>query len=138
MKNKLRNKFYYKFEDLYTFIQSITPEIRIKGYKLIYGIPRGGLIPAIMLSHSTGIPVIVSQAFPPVPDKTKILVVDDIFDTGETINRCLKDCSVFTSNVNVMCPIVRVNVTNDYEDVVSYFDKELYDDRYVVFPWEVE
>ncbi len=59
-------------------------------YQGIYGIPRGGLIVAVMLSHLTGIPVVL--------DKRKlgkrILVVDDIADTGKTLERFLKDKSV--------------------------------------------
>ena len=49
----------------------------------IYGCPRGGLIPAVMLSHKLGLPLII--------DESKItewtLIVDDICDTGETFRK---------------------------------------------------
>ena len=48
----------------------------------IYGVPRGGLVPAVYLSHRLGIPMVSS---PDRPGDT--LVVDDILDTGLTYRR---------------------------------------------------
>ncbi len=47
----------------------------------IYGIPRGGLVVAVALSHSLGLPVLVNR------ERVTILtlVVDDISDTGKTL-----------------------------------------------------
>ena len=53
--------------------------------KNIYGVPRGGLIPAVMLSHLTGLPLITSSRF--ISNET--IVVDDIIDTGHTLKRLL-------------------------------------------------
>lgn len=43
--------------------------------KCVYGIPRGGYIPAVYLSHRLGIPIGTERPF---------LLVDDISDTGNT------------------------------------------------------
>lgn len=47
----------------------------------IYGIPRGGLVVAVALSHSLGLPVLVNR------ERVTILtlIVDDISDTGNTL-----------------------------------------------------
>lgn len=63
---------------------------RLKSSKIlaenIYGIPRGGMIPAVILSHQLGLPIITQQRF--ISKNT--IVVDDIVDTGETLLRILK------------------------------------------------
>lgn len=46
----------------------------------IYGIPRGGLIPAVMLSHKTGLPLVQTIG-------KDTLVVDDICDSGVTMSK---------------------------------------------------
>ena len=46
----------------------------------IYGIPRGGLIPAIMLSHRTDLPLVNTIG-------KNTLVVDDMSDSGVTLEK---------------------------------------------------
>ena len=69
------------------FIEEIVDEIRDakKEYSNVYGIPRGGLITAVMLSHCLDIPVITDSSL--ITKKT--LVCDDISDSGETLERLL-------------------------------------------------
>ena len=58
----------------------------------IYGIPRGGLIPAVMLSHRLKIPIFEEPRVRP------IFIVDDIADTGKTLKsfRNLEDVYIIT------------------------------------------
>nr|BDD48328.1 phosphoribosyltransferase [Candidatus Omnitrophota bacterium] len=58
--------------------------IRASGKKFdyIYGVPRGGFIPAVILSHSLNIPIISN--FLDGKDGT-VLIVDDLVDTGKTV-----------------------------------------------------
>ena len=54
------------------------------GIKYIHGLSRGGLIPAVMLSHKLDIPYINHpSSFP----KENVLIVDDIADSGLTLDR---------------------------------------------------
>src|SRR3990167_4454373 len=54
--------------------------------KNIYGLPRGGLILAVALSHQLDLPLLF--------DKKKInketIIVDDISDSGQTLTKLLK------------------------------------------------
>ena len=50
----------------------------------IYGLPRGGLIPAVMLSHQLGIPMAKGDIGP------NTLIVDDICDSGETLDKFVR------------------------------------------------
>lgn len=66
------------------FISELYQYNRIKN---IYGIPRGGLILATILSHRLNLPIIF--------DKTKIkqhtLIVDDLADTGRTFRNLTRN-----------------------------------------------
>ena len=59
----------------------------IRTWKGVYGPPRGGLIPAVYLSHQLGIPLV--ETVPKLPyearDRSLYLVVDDICDSGKTL-----------------------------------------------------
>ena len=44
----------------------------------IYGIPRGGLIPALLLSYRTGLPMLLAPA-------KDCIIIDDIADSGKTL-----------------------------------------------------
>lgn len=83
---------YFNFD-----IQNILEQIK-KEYDYVVGIKRGGLIPAVCISHSLGIPMYSldwsNRDYPTHNDvqkilqpSSKILLVDDICDTGETIIR---------------------------------------------------
>lgn len=54
----------------------------------IYGVPRGGLIPATILSHIMGIPLLTDEdeAKEAMHYGAQVLVVDDINDTGKTMS----------------------------------------------------
>ena len=62
----------------------------------IYGLPRGGLPIAVSLSHTLKLPLLMNYYDRKVVTHKKILVVDDIADTGET----LED---FDNKHNVIC-----------------------------------
>lgn len=53
------------------------------GFNAVYGIPRGGLFVAAQLSYLLDIPLLLD--WKKIDDKT--LVVDDIYDTGATIDK---------------------------------------------------
>jgi len=50
----------------------------------IYGLPRGGLIPAVILSHKLNIPLFKTGTDVLIGS---VLIVDDICDTGETLEK---------------------------------------------------
>jgi len=66
-------------------IPKIAEWAKERHFQSVYGIPRGGLVIAVALSHALDIPVIISKN-----DITKrTLIVDDIVDTGGTMERLL-------------------------------------------------
>ena len=146
----------------------------------VVGLTRGGLQPAVMISHYFGIPCetlkvslrdgdqsesnlwMAEHAFGYVPESDRgdsgtqtdpayrknILIVDDINDTGATLqwikedwpSGCLPNHAAWPAvwNRNVRFAVVVNNSSSNYKDVdYSAMDiNKLEDPCWVVFPWE--
>ena len=61
-------------------VNSIYKKCKNKNLDGIYGFPRGGLCLAVALSHSLGLPILEKP-------KNNCLIVDDIYDTGYTLEK---------------------------------------------------
>ena len=61
-------------------IFSISKQCKGKNFEGVYGFPRGGLCLAVALSHSLRLPLLGEP-------KNNCLIVDDIYDTGYTLER---------------------------------------------------
>lgn len=81
----------------------------------VYGMPRGGLVLAVALSHRLLVPLLLEP-------RIGALWVDDIVDTGLTIRNALKG----------MTYAAWINKSSDY-DVIS---AQTCGDEWVIFPWE--
>jgi hypoxanthine phosphoribosyltransferase len=103
--------------------QIIAAEVKHVDY--IYGVPRGGLIPAVILSHLTGIPLIED-----VGNQTKnVLVVDDVNDTGKTVTQYHNHYPY-----NETAVLFERSTTFEKSDIVGVIVE---DDEWLVMPWEV-
>ena len=94
----------------------------------VAGIPRGGLIPAVMFSHTLGIPYISYSSAKQLSkmDRKRTLVIDDICDTGLT----LKEAITYDFHTAALS-------TRTGSAVTPTFSGEFIDhDRWLVFPWE--
>ena len=99
-----------------------------KEYDVIYGIPRGGLIPSVMLSHVLETPIIHSIKSKFERRFNKILVLDDIVDSGKTLSECYDQYDTATVFLKRSCQIIP-----------TYYIEEglIPDDEWIMFPWEV-
>ena len=114
-------KKYYSWEDIDEHMEMLSLDIMKSGvnFNKIHGIKRGGLIPAVMLSHILNTPI--SDIIDPYT-----LVVDDICDTGETLN----------SYKELKCPIATIHYKRS-AIIEPTFWRELVDDEtWIVYPWE--
>lgn len=116
------NKVYYSWENIDNLVLNLAKSISKSNTKFsgIHGVERGGLIPAVMLSHILGIPY-----------STKInantLVIDDICDSGETLNNLT---AIHTAVLS-------------YKPHTSIFKPDFYGeefkrDEWINYPWEKE
>jgi hypoxanthine phosphoribosyltransferase len=110
--------------NLYNFILGSKKE-----YELIAGVTRGGLIPAVMLSHKLDIPIIAIDPNDILDTGIKTLVVDEIYDTGLTIKHLLSRNPAID---------VAVIVSKDKHAPVNYVGSYIDIEDWIVFPWETE
>ena len=90
----------------------------------IYGLHRGGYIPAVMLSHRLGLPLLKELS---PSNQDKVLVVDDIADTGETLeNTCVE-------LLNEVIFTLHKHERSSIEPDFYVFEKG---DDWIVYPWE--
>jgi len=62
----------------------------IKNYDYVYGIPRGGLIPATIMSYQLNIPILTTEGDllgAIHADHKRVVIVDDILDSGKTFDK---------------------------------------------------
>lgn len=108
-------KLFINWEQIQENIEKINPDI-FKKYQNIYGVPRGGLIPAVLISHQFGIPLTLEPG-------ENTLIIDDICDTGGTIqNMVLDTLCLYKRSTSKLNP--------------TYFIEEIYTEEWLVFPWE--
>ena len=95
-------------------------------FKGIYGIERGGLVLAVMLSHRTGIPYL--STLDSVFGKS-FIVVDDIADTGKTLDKF--------SQLEVAKHAYYVTIHQHQQTIFQpnyyVFEKK---GKWIVYPWE--
>jgi len=118
MSLKIGNKVFVYWDDISVLVDELCNTITSSGVQIksITGIERGGLIPAVMISHKLNIPY-----------TTKInkdtLVVDDICDSGETLKNI----------------VAGYTATLHYKKTASFtpdfYSKEV-GDEWIVYPWE--
>jgi len=96
--------------------------------QFITGVPRGGLIPAVLMSHRFGIPYIGLEAAKTLPGdlKKKVLVIDDIADSGNTLAQIERH--------NFQTATLARRYSSTYTP--SMVGQDIRDDHWLVFPWE--
>ena len=115
---KVGNKVFVYWDDITILVDELCNTIATSGVQIksITGIERGGLIPAVMISHKLNIPYV-----------TKInkhtLVIDDICDSGETLKNI----------------VAGYTATLHYKKTASFtpdfYSKEV-GEEWIVYPWE--
>lgn len=98
-----------------------------KDFKGVYGIPRGGVILAVMLSHKLDLPYIENFNYV----NSNILIIDDIADTGETLKKYKKHPLSEKSYIVTIHEHKQSIIKPDY----SVINKR---DKWIVYPWETE
>lgn len=153
----------YSYEQMRQDLLSIVDTINGDLWKpdVILGITRGGLIPAVMLSHHFNVMMIpinlsfrdfksdltrvddeINHSVNLNPSKFKnILVVDDILDSGETLKQLKDIFNVYPKfeDFDIRCATLFYNVTNEAGLTPEYYaqkiDKSVKND-WITFPAE--
>ena len=114
------NKIVLSWDDIEVLVDKLCERILFETPTVdsVTGIARGGLIPAVMVSHKLGLPY-VDYALP------NTLVIDDIADSGATL---LKAPGVYTAVLH-------------YKPHTSCFKPSIWaedykGDKWLLYPWE--
>ena len=113
------SKLGYLVEEL-----AIKVNLELQGINYIHGLSRGGLIPAVMLSHKLKIPYVDSIVN---LNPTEVLIVDDIADSGKT----LKKWSDYRTAV------LHYKPHSSLVNPTIHATKHTTDD-WIIYPWERE
>jgi hypoxanthine phosphoribosyltransferase len=147
--------FHISHERFLEEIESLAKALEADSWKPDYlvGIGRGGLAPAVYLSHRTGLPLLtvdhstgdhgfggelLDKLAAKIGSGARILIVDDINDSGATINYLRSAIEAKTSEpeglrVAVLVHNIRSQARAEYHG--SEIDRAV-DKRWYVFPWE--
>ncbi len=120
-------KNFLDWKDIDDAIEELATNISKSKIKItaIGGLPRGGLIPAVMLSHKLDISFVSQASMAGV--NGNILIVDDICDSGKTLKRFKYESNVYTATLHYKSnAIVEPN----------FWWKLASNDEWIVYPWE--
>jgi len=115
------------YAEVHELVEVICTKIGDKNYTGVYGIPRGGLVPAALIAYRLNIPL---AGFGNI--NKNVLVVDDGINTGATISNDVYsfcDKAVLTLNISLFKAYYLAKVARPI-----YVGKEITD--YVTYPWE--
>lgn len=99
--------------------------ININKISGVYGLPRGGLVFAVMLSHALDIPLLAAPA-------DKCIIVDDICDSGESLLHYVKNSSGHNSRKHITVTMYLKPNQLVKPDIYA----KIKGDKWIVFPWE--
>ena len=144
------NKIWYKWKEMRRDVNTLCREIVLDKFdpNVIVGLSRGGLTPGVMISHWMNKPFKSIKAslrdFPEwedyLPRKTdeRVLIVDDICDSGETFFKIRKHINERKENgVDVRFATLWWNSECNFEP--HYYVNECQKDTnkiWIHFPWE--
>ena len=142
-------KAYYTWEQIESMTQDILRQTRDLQFDAVVGLTRGGLTPAVLISQYLDIPmhtlkislrdhvgednVVEARENFGVNSGKRILVIDDINDTGATLNYLQESWGHDTVTYAVLINNEASDADVDYSSV-DINKRE--DDVWIVFPWE--
>ena len=118
-------KIYLSWDDVNDAVESLAHQIKNSNEHIeaITGLPRGGLIPAVLLSHKLGLPYV--NLSNDCEGHENVLVVDDICDSGET----LKEYHQFFTTATIHYKQLAIVKPDFYYSLAP-------EDKWIVYPWE--
>lgn len=145
---------YYSYDMFTDDCARLIDEIQTanKRYDYIVGIARGGSIPAVYLSHRLELPMknvswstfhieqmreSALDVADDIMEGKKVLIVDDILDSGRTMKEILTDWGCDRADIDIA--VLIYNVSQDI--IPTYYGRQInkaLNDEWIDFWWEVD
>lgn len=119
-------KLYVTWENVESFVTEVAKMYKNKNVSGVYGIPRGGIILASLLSYKLDIPMLLAPA-------KNCIIIDDIADTGETLCHYAKNSSGGGESKGYHIVTMFYKEISVVKPEFFMFFKE---DKWIVYPWE--
>jgi hypoxanthine phosphoribosyltransferase len=135
-------KEYCNWEEIELLTKIVTDKIRRsnKEYNAILGITNGGIIPARLMARELNIDYIqlipvrhkklYKEEMPLLLKDKKYLVIDEIYDTGDTFFKVYDALKIFD------CDFAFLMSRYEHNSRGIYIGKVLNHNSWIVFPWE--
>ncbi len=123
----MSQKVFVSWKDIDKYLDSVVEDVKKRDLKPsgVYGVPRGGLIFATMLSYKMDIPLLLNAA-------KDCIIIDDIADSGRTLLHFTKNDTQFNKYyITTMYYHERSVVKPDF----YMFEKK---DNWIVYPYEYD
>jgi len=151
------NEFIYKNDSVNSLLKTILSQIQEteSKYDCIIGIGRGGLIPAAMLGYkldlkvynlgissykgktqTSSFTVYQDFHFDDLSKGSRVLIVDDICDSGNTINFVRQRVSRAASVNEVECDYAALLTREKTQDLVDFTGAIIEGDEWIEFGWD--
>lgn len=150
--NQNNSSIFYSWEDFDKDSLYIGRQLHASNWTpdYIVGVKRGGLIPAIKLSHLLNKPLIMMSCqlrdhtdnevrlyeVEEIPKDKKILVVDDICDSGLTLQKIMAELSIKGFSQIRTCSLFYNTSQSFVIDYKARIINRLQDSSWILFPWE--
>ena len=148
-------KKYYTYNDIHNIIFKVKEQIKSFNPDVIVAIGSGGLIPARMIKSYLNVDVnvvsvksynkfnisgkieVVQWNFTNYINK-RILVVDDVDDTGKTLSFCIDKLRKTNKARDIGVFVIHNKDKEKYSKLkdVSYMSGETVSDSWIVYPWD--
>jgi uncharacterized protein len=137
-------KLYISYDQVTEYCKTLAEKLKDKKPDLIVGIARGGLVPAVHLSHLLDVPMETilwqtrdggttehkSQIFEQIRNNKTVVFVDDINDTGTTFTKLRE----WYGDALYVALLERPESSFNCDYVGSTITDETID--WIVYPWE--
>lgn len=152
-----KHKIYLDWDNVNEMVRSLANRLSVtrdtgfpRSNVHLVGVARGGLVPAVMLSHLTGFPMtpihystrdnVTRAEFPRElttileTEYTTVVFIDDICDSGQTFQELYDKCYDIRYDCDVeLVSLVEKTISKYRPD---YSELCLDDRRWISFPWE--
>lgn len=145
----LSGRWLLSWDDIDSMLEKIEYDLRNFEVDLVVGVARGGVVPALSLSHGLEVPMevikwqtrdgsvqehneVVKQA---ILDGKNVVFVDDINDSGKTLNQLIHAYGYdLVENPNFMSAVLVEKVMSKERALVTGLRVDTHD--WIIFPWE--
>jgi len=140
----------FSFDEVDMLARTMSKRVKQHGgFTHVVGVARGGLVPATIISYELGIPLATvsvssyegkerksiignaTQLFD-LPNNSKVLVVDDICDSGQTTTWITNQLTQSEVKHELACVFIK----EQHKGKIRFYGSVVPDDKWIVFPWE--